>query len=356
MLVIAVLACLILRDGDDGAGKTRLEVTGKLEGLTNHQGDTALPAAPSLIKDVKAEKGDSAQPVKDDAASEKDDAKALAPEDKKAEPSRELASAKVKVLALAKAAAEKRQIPAQTSEKLDMPKAVEDAAAPAPAEPVVEPAAAPVVVEAPATPKAAPAPAKKVEKTAEKAPAKTSAPSSPVVLKKFEGSRIEVDPVEARVAALKAEARKPAVKKAPAPRLSAVESALADARAGRLAPEKIAAAKPAPEKSAAEKPASYDRVVTSARFVMQGSLIKLVLKGNAPMVGHYYVLESPDRVVLDLAGNWQIELPKVPSNRLIKAVRVGQHDDKTRLVFDMKTTGKVALVPLNRNSLELHIR
>ena len=116
-----------------------------------------------------------------------------------------------------------------------------------------------------------------------------------------------------------------------------MESALAEARAGRLAPEKSPAVKSAPEKSAAEKPASYDRVVTSAKFVMQGSLIKLVLKGNAPMVGHYYVLESPDRVVLDLAGNWQVELPKVPSNRLIKAARVGQHDDKTRLVFDMKT-------------------
>ena len=74
------------------------------------------------------------------------------------------------------------------------------------------------------------------------------------------------------------------------------------------------------------------------------------------MVGHYSILKEPERVVLDLAGNWELEVPRVPSNRLIKAVRVGQHEDKTRLVFDMKTEGKVALVPLNRNSLELRIQ
>ena len=100
----------------------------------------------------------------------------------------------------------------------------------------------------------------------------------------------------------------------------------------------------------------YERVVTSARFAMKGSQIKLILQGNAPMVGHYSTLGNPDRVVLDLAGNWDIDVPRVPSNRLIQAVRVGQHEDKTRIVFDMKTMGKVALVPLSRNSLELCIQ
>ncbi len=100
----------------------------------------------------------------------------------------------------------------------------------------------------------------------------------------------------------------------------------------------------------------FDRVVTSARYVMEGSLIKLVLRGNSPMVGHFSQLRGPERVVLDLAGTWKIQLPKVPSNRLIQAVRIGHHADKTRLVFDLKTPGKAALVPLTRNSLELHIR
>ena len=100
----------------------------------------------------------------------------------------------------------------------------------------------------------------------------------------------------------------------------------------------------------------YERVVTSAKFSMKGSLIKLVLQGNAPMVGHCSILGNPDRVVLDLAGNWELEAPRVPSNRLVQAVRVGQHEDKTRIVLDMKTMGKVALVPVNRNALELSIQ
>ncbi len=337
MLAIAVLACIFLQDSEVETGGSRLEVSGKIEGLTVYQDPaSARSSAPSLevpaSKDEERradERNEKAAPTAEPMASSKADAS-----------SRELESAKVKVLALAKAAAEKRQIPAQTSEKL---------AAPATAAPAGELADASAPDGASSAPKVVSVP---VKPAPEKTPAKSApeAASAPAVLKKFEGARIEVDPVAARSAALKAEARKSAVvKKAPAPKLSAVESALADARAGRLAPEKSA--------SAAEKPAArYDRVVTSAKFAMQGSLIKLVLKGNAPMVGHYYVLEAPDRVVLDLAGNWQIEIPKVPSNRLIASVRVGQHEDKTRLVFDMKTTGKVALVPLNRNALELHIR
>jgi ABC-2 type transport system ATP-binding protein len=97
----------------------------------------------------------------------------------------------------------------------------------------------------------------------------------------------------------------------------------------------------------------YDELI---RMAGDSRIIKLTLRGNSPMIGHFYVLEDPDRVVLDLAGNWQIEVPKVPSNRLIGAVRVGQHEDKTRLVFDMKNPGKAALVPLNRNALELRIQ
>lgn len=121
-------------------------------------------------------------------------------------------------------------------------------------------------------------------------------------------------------------------------------------------PAKEAGQKNVASAEAEQNGQTYERVVTSAKFSMQGSQIKLTLQGNAPMVGHYFTLGNPDRVVLDLAGNWEIDVPRVPSNRLIQAVRVGQHDDKTRLVFDMKTTGRAALVPLNRNALELRIQ
>ena len=102
--------------------------------------------------------------------------------------------------------------------------------------------------------------------------------------------------------------------------------------------------------------ANCDRAVTSAAFSLNGSTIRLTLKGNAPMVGHYFRLKDPERIVLDLAGNWDISVPPVPSNRLIRSVRTGHHEDKTRLVFDMKMEGKAALVPINRNSLELSVK
>ena len=130
----------------------------------------------------------------------------------------------------------------------------------------------------------------------------------------------------------------------------------AEVSSAKAAPEQASASQSSAENASEDKKPQYERVVTSARFSMQGSQIKLVLQGNAPMVGHYFTLAEPNRVVLDLAGNWDVAVPRVPSNRLIEAVRVGQHDDKTRIVFDMKTQGKVALVPLNRNSLELRIQ
>ena len=142
---------------------------------------------------------------------------------------------------------------------------------------------------------------------------------------------------------------------APAPeaRPAEKEKAVQESAASRDAGER----RPAEEKAAARDGAkTYEREVTSAKFAMKGSQIKLILQGNAPMVGHYSTLGDPDRVVLDLAGNWDIEVPRVPSNRLIQGVRVGHHEDKTRIVLDMKTMGRVALVPLSRNSLELCIQ
>lgn len=150
-----------------------------------------------------------------------------------------------------------------------------------------------------------------------------------------------------------------AEKAAPEPPAKPSENEAADKRSAEAANKTAAETRVSASEATAETAKAapkYERVVTSAKFSMQGSQIKLILQGNAPMVGHYFTLGDPDRVVLDLAGNWEIEMPRVPSNRLIQSARVGQHDDKTRIVFDMKTMGKVALVPLNRNALELRIQ
>ena len=336
MLALAVLACLLLQDGETVKSGGR-EVSGKIS-------DSAESRSRAEVSEAEAGRREERAGV-----------------------------ARVKVLELAKAAAEnKARAEAAPAEK---PEAVPAEAPKADAsgnEAARNEAARNETVEAEAlalirgempAPEASPVP------VAKPAPVKVEVPSSEKAEKAVAVEPVKETPKpvvqkpEAKKAPeKKAEARKPAVKKAevkpaarkpepkkPARQLSAVESALEDARAGRLSPVEDVLVSDDPAKT-------YDRVVTSAKFSMKGSLIKLTLRGNSPMIGHFYVLEDPDRVVLDLAGNWQIEVPKVPSNRLIGAVRVGQHEDKTRLVFDMKNPGKAALVPLNRNALELRIQ
>lgn len=332
MLALAVLACLILQDGETVKSGGR-EVSGKISNSAEVRSRAEAPAPEALRKEERA------------------------------------GAARVKVLELARAAAENKA-------RSDAAPAPEDQAVPSGAPeaeaagkdaveaealalirgemPALESRPAPVAEPAPV--KAETPSAEKAEKSMKAVPVKAAPSPAP---QKPEVRKPEVKKAEAKKAPeKKAEEKKPAARKAqekkaepkkPARSLSAVESALEDARSGRLSPVEDVLASDDPAKT-------YDRVVTSAKFSMKGSLIKLTLRGNSPMIGHFYVLEDPDRVVLDLAGNWQIEVPKVPSNRLIGAVRVGQHEDKTRLVFDMKNPGKAALVPLNRNALELRIQ
>ena len=333
MLALAVLACLLLRD-DEKTASGGHEVSGRLVGTldgTAHDGKNAVSRA---------------VPVKNEA-----DASA-------ARTGERAGAAKVKVLELARAAAENRAqceaAPAASapasSEGLEGSKSPVEAEALALLMSAGEEPKAPAAKPEAAQKAASQGSAKPAVREAEKPqPAAAKAePEKPLPeAKKPAVKKAEAEKAAPRKAEVKkAEARKPQAAK---PRVSAVEAALADARSGRLAPVEDILMEDDPAKT-------YDRVVTSARFSMKGSLIKLTLRGNSPMIGHFYVLEEPDRVVLDLAGNWKIDVPKVPSNRLIGAVRVGQHEDKTRLVFDMKTVGKAALVPLNRNALELRIQ
>ena len=321
MLAIAVLACLLLQDGE-AVKNGGHEVSGKILASGEARSRAEAVAPESARKEEKA------------------------------------SAARVKVLELARAAAENKarteSAPAANPEAEAVPAEAPRGEAPraeAARNDAVEAEALALIRGEMPAPGSSPVPVAKPEPVkAEKAvaaePVKET--SKPVVQKAEAKKAPEKKAEEKKPAAKKVQEKKSEPKKPARPR-SAVESALEDARSGRLSPVEDVLASDDPAKT-------YDRVVTSAKFSMKGSLIKLTLRGNSPMIGHFYVLEDPDRVVLDLAGNWQIEVPKVPSNRLIGAVRVGQHEDKTRLVFDMKNPGKAALVPLNRNALELRIQ
>ena len=325
MLAVAVLACMLLRDDEKREAGSQ-EVAGKLVGV---HGSAAPDGRNVVSRALPVQNGATAQPARMEE---------------------QTAPARVKVLELARVTADnkaeaKARAEASQTEVVALP--------------------VPLAPQAPAMPSGAVdleaqsfvmASGETVEAPAVKAEEAAVMPAPKAEVKKEAPRKAEAKKSEAKKAQPKKEAKKAEKKKTekkqdakPNTSLSAVDAALADARSGRLAPVEDILVEDDPAKE-------YDRVVTSAKFSMKGSLIKLTLRGNSPMIGHFYVLELPDRVVLDLAGNWKIDMPKVPSNRLIGAVRVGQHEDKTRLVFDMKTVGKAALVPLNRNALELRIQ
>lgn len=98
-------------------------------------------------------------------------------------------------------------------------------------------------------------------------------------------------------------------------------------------------------------------VVTSATLAMDGDVVTLTLQGTGAMRGKTFILAGPDRVVLDIEGDWKMEAPRVPSNRMVRSLRVGARDQATRLVFDMRVKPlKVKVAHPAADSLELTIR
>lgn len=69
-------------------------------------------------------------------------------------------------------------------------------------------------------------------------------------------------------------------------------------------------------------------------------------------------LANPDRVVVDINGNWKFPAnPGIPRNDLVSAVRVGKSGDKTRVVIDLKMKPRrVTLVPMkNGNGVDVRV-
>lgn len=163
------------------------------------------------------------------------------------------------------------------------------------------------------------------------------------------------------------EPARPAIEDAPKPAL-AEKTQVAPVRQ----PEPIVAPTPKPEPAKpakvekpepvkpvkAEKPETAPKPAETAsgasktanRFVVysrdNGATVRI--GGTSKMTYSSMTLEDPDRVVVDLQGDWKFPAnPGIPKNDLVKAVRVGKNGDKTRLVIDLKEKPRrVNLVPL----------
>lgn len=158
--------------------------------------------------------------------------------------------------------------------------------------------------------------------------------------------------VPEELAPLRTDAARPSkVEAQPAPRVESVPPPVQKP----AAPEQVpltAEQKPAP---AAQKPApkaetrparagarSINRFVIYARE--KGATVRI--GGTSKLDYTSMTLTDPDRVVIDLPGDWKFPThPGVPKNDLVSAVRVGQQGDKTRVVIDLKGAAKVKLVP-----------
>jgi len=102
---------------------------------------------------------------------------------------------------------------------------------------------------------------------------------------------------------------------------------------------------------------SGKQVITNAVLTMDGDVVTLRLEANGPISGRSFMLPSPDRVVLDIAGDWKLAVPRVPSNRMLRELRLGARGDGIRLVFDMRVKpNKATLKQAGSRVLELRIR
>lgn len=167
---------------------------------------------------------------------------------------------------------------------------------------------------------------------------------------------------EARPAARPAPAEaKPAPKPAQPEAKPAPKPALSEAKP-EPAPKKQDTEKAASEKPAAEKTAkdakAGDREIK--RFVIyareNGATVRI---GGGDRI-HYtsMTLDNPDRIVLDMDGQWQFPPnPGVPKNEMVSNIRIGKNGDKTRVVIDLKGKPRsVRVLPTKKgDSLDIRV-
>ncbi len=93
-----------------------------------------------------------------------------------------------------------------------------------------------------------------------------------------------------------------------------------------------------------QTPQSKATEISGISFETYGNAVKVVIKGNGPMIPNVFPLD--DRIVIDIPG--VVMNATVPSDVIspVRGIRSGMHDDKIRLVLDIKekTTFDVAAI------------
>jgi len=89
-----------------------------------------------------------------------------------------------------------------------------------------------------------------------------------------------------------------------------------------------------PEPSAKQTSGGTKNITNIVVYATQeGATLRL--GGDSPLVYKSMLLHNPDRFVLDFEGQWNVNIPGIPPNKLVKAIRVGRQADFTRMVVDL---------------------
>ncbi len=97
-------------------------------------------------------------------------------------------------------------------------------------------------------------------------------------------------------------------------------------------------AQPQETKAAEQETPAADKVaMTAISLKAEGSDMILTISGDKRFNYKSFTLTGPDRLVIDLAGEWSgFKIPGMPSNRLISGVRGGKFENSHRIVMDLK--------------------
>ncbi len=142
---------------------------------------------------------------------------------------------------------------------------------------------------------------------------------------------------------VQAEERAPAYESAPvAPAAKSEASAAASAKEEQTPPKKSSA---------------QELVIKKITVATIGDGVTVRIDSNKRPQYTSLRLSSPDRIVLDLKGNWKLRAPGVPKNKFVSNVRVGQHKSGTRIVIDLHTVpGSVRYLKHGDHGLDVRMR
>lgn len=96
--------------------------------------------------------------------------------------------------------------------------------------------------------------------------------------------------------------------------------------------------------------------ITATRLEL-GKSVTFRISGAVPLKTKTLLLKDPNRYVVDLQGNWGIQLPNVPKDLWISGIRMGQHEHATRLVFELtRAPVSASVVKINDTTIEVRIK